>query len=121
MIIVNYSNKELGDWGEHRACIYLKKNNYCLLKRNFRTRQGEIDIIARQNDIIAFIEVKTRKSKKYGFPVEAVNKKKQKKIQSLARCFLQRKDYSCYRVRFDIICIIISGNKARLRHMKNAF
>ncbi|MFW6238444.1 MAG: YraN family protein [Halanaerobiales bacterium] len=118
---MNYSNKELGDWGENRACTYLKDTGYNLVERNFRTRWGEIDIIARREDLIAFIEVKTRKSKKYGTPVEAVNRKKQHKIKSLARSFLQQNDITCCQVRFDIISIKISGCKARLRHLKNAF
>ena len=73
-------NKLKGTYGEDLACKELEKNGYVILKRNFRYRNGEIDIIAEKDGIIIFVEVKLRTSTEKGMPCEAVDIKKQKKI-----------------------------------------
>lgn len=74
--------KELGKAGEERAALYLKRQcGYRILQRNYRTRLGEIDIIARDCDTIVFVEVKTRRSLCYGYPAEAVAQHKQFKLR----------------------------------------
>ena len=72
------NNHELGKEGETRAVEFLWKKGYRILERNFRTKRGEIDIIARNRKEIIFVEVKTRKNLDYGFPSESVNDNKQK-------------------------------------------
>ena len=100
---------ELGKYGEDKACEYLLKTGYCILARNYRTRLGEIDIIAVKEQIISFIEVKTRQSCVFGRPVEAVTKAKQRKIHLCAEAYLQ----DCHllesmpQLSFDVIEIII--------------
>lgn len=99
---------ELGKFGEDRACEYLIKVGYCILARNYRTRLGEIDIIAVKDQVISFVEVKTRQSCVYGRPVEAVTRAKQRKIHLCAEAYLQ----DCHllesmpRLSFDVIEII---------------
>ena len=74
------NNKLKGEKGESLAKSFLVKNGYTIIDTNFRTKTGEIDIIAKKNEIIVFIEVKTRSSLTYGYPYEAVGYKKRQKI-----------------------------------------
>ena len=74
------NNKEVGSWGEEIAAVYLERNGYSIVDRNFYTPEGEIDIIAlreeKEERILFFVEVKTRTSEKYGYPEEAFTRKK---------------------------------------------
>jgi putative endonuclease len=74
------NNKEIGRWGEEIAAVYLKRNGYSIVDRNFYTPEGEIDLIALREEkgerIMIFVEVKTRTSEKYGYPEEAFTRKK---------------------------------------------
>ena len=95
--------RELGRRYELFAADYLKKQGYRIVELNFCCRQGEVDIIARDKDVLVFIEVKYRKNLHSGAPAEAVDAKKQQKIRSAARYYLYRKGYGedvpC---RFDV-------------------
>lgn len=84
------NNKVLGNAGEKIAKIYLERNKYKILETNFRCKQGEIDIIAKDKKELVFIEVKTRKSIKYGLPAEAVNQVKQKHISKTAEYYIYK-------------------------------
>jgi len=74
------NNKEVGNWGEEIAAVYLERNGYSIIDRNFYTPEGEIDLIAlreeKEERILIFVEVKTRTSEKYGYPEEAFTRKK---------------------------------------------
>lgn len=99
-------NIALGKVGEDEAANFLKKKGYKVLERNWRLPKfGEIDIIAKDKGIICFIEVKRRTSSLFGHPYEAVNKKKQFKLSSLALSYLKSKNLMQHRARFDIISI----------------
>ncbi|MEJ6950498.1 YraN family protein [Natronospora cellulosivora (SeqCode)] len=114
------NNRELGEWGEDKAIEYLKKQSYKIIKRNFRYSRGEIDIIAEKNEYLIFVEVKLRKSKKYGSPELAVDIRKQTKIRTVANYYLM-KNSNNKKIRFDVICIEVSNGKGNLKHYKNAF
>ena len=73
--------KALGSKGEDLAIQFLKKKGYRIIDRNYKTSVGEIDIIARDGNTIVFVEVKTRTDDSFGYPFEAVNKKKRQKLQ----------------------------------------
>ncbi len=110
-------NKVTGDSGEQLAKEYLKKNGYKILKTNYKTNIGEIDIIAKQKDFIVFVEVKTRKNDYFGLPREAVNSFKQQKIRQVATQYIKFNklfDASC---RFDVIEIL--GDE--ISHLENCF
>jgi len=83
------STKDFGNYGESVAVDLLIQKGYLILDRNFKSKFGEIDIIAKNNDTIVFIEVKVRRSIRYGYPEEAVNKHKLKKIKKVAQYYLQ--------------------------------
>jgi len=111
----------LGKMGEMLAKSYLEKKGYTILEQNFRMRYGEIDIIAKFQDEIVFIEVKTRSGTEHGLPCEAVNKAKQRKIHRAANYYLLVTDCSCSACRIDIIEILIINSKPFLRQISNAF
>lgn len=105
---------------EYEACAaeFLQQKGYRILERNFRCRQGEIDLIAQKGEFLCFVEVKYRKSAAFGHPEEAVSYTKQAKIRRVAEFYLvYRKlpmDSPC---RFDVIAV--EGQE--IRHIKNAF
>ena len=113
----------LGKAGETIASEYLKKYGYIILEMNYRNFLGEIDIIGEYKNEIAFIEVKTRKSYQYGYPEEAVNIAKQKKIIKTASGYINGKGLQGKNYRFDVILIDFSKeNKVKkIKHIENAF
>ena len=119
--MIKINNKEIGKRGEEYATIFLEKNDYHILKRNFRCKIGEIDIIAydKKEGVIASVEVKTRRSIKYGMPKEAVDKKKQKHIVSATKYYLLVNKLMNYKVRFDVIEIYLTGCTYQINHIKN--
>ena len=115
------NNKILGRKGEDAATNYLKSIGYEIVERNFSCKKGEIDIIAKENqNEYIFIEVKTRTSNKYGNPIEAVNKIKQKHIVSASKFYCYIHDLLDYNIniRFDII-EIYKKEKFYIKHTKN--
>lgn len=111
------ANVEKGRLGENVAVNYIIEKNYIVLERNFRAFTGEIDIIAEKDGEIVFIEVKYRNNIKNGYPREAVNKAKQKKIKNTALAYIEKYGMSEKNFRFDVIEIL--GNN--IEHIENAF
>jgi len=110
-----------GKEGEKIAADFLKKNGYRIMDINYRCPIGEIDIVARDKNVLVFVEVKTRKSSVLGYPEQAVGVKKQKKMSQLALWYLQEKKIQDVSARFDVVAILMlsSGNDIRL--VRNAF
>ena len=81
---------KLGEEGEKLAIDYLKEKGYKIIRHNYKTPIGEIDIIASEGDTLVFIEVKTRESIRYGLPFEAVNNSKRRKITNVALLYLKK-------------------------------
>ena len=113
--------QELGKRGETQAAGLLKKKGYKILEQNYRTRLGEIDIIARDKKTLVFIEVKARASSGYGHPKLAVTPAKQRKISMAALCYLKETDQTRAKARFDVVAVLASGPKPRIEIIKNAF
>ncbi|XOQ44075.1 MAG: UPF0102 protein [Clostridium sp.] len=116
-------NNKSGPFGEQCAAEYLKRKGFRILARNYRSRFGEIDIIAENNQYIIFAEVKTRERFFMVGPEEAVTPAKRIKIAKTALMYL-RKNPTQLQPRFDVIGVITSksGNQVRsLRHIENAF
>ena len=114
-----YIYHEFGKMGEDIAANYLTKNNYKIIERNFRCKQGEIDIIAKDKDEYVFIEVKTRSNLCYGKPREAVNSFKKKRIYKTAKYYLYKKHLENEYIRFDVIEVYIQKNKYKINYLKN--
>lgn len=111
-------NSQKGRAAENIACKFLEDNGCQIRDRNFRCRQGEIDIIIWDKTVLAFVEVKYRSDIRFGYPAEAVTEKKKRKIYYTAKYYRYQhhigEEISC---RFDVIEIL--GNK--IRWIKNAF
>lgn len=111
-----------GKFGEDLAADCLKKKGLKIIERNYRRKCGEIDIIARDNKTIVFIEVKTRTSTTYGSPFEAITFKKQQQIAMVAHDYLCRKKLSNQPARFDVIGITLLPQKeTKIEIIQNAF
>ena len=119
-----------GKKGETLAAKYLKKQGYRILETNFKNTIGEIDIICQDGDEIVFVEVKSRKNKKFGEPKEAVTSSKKKKISMVAQSYLKdiesglrRKGaFQKVRARFDVVSVTLSENgSTSFETIKNAF
>ena len=116
--------KAIGIWGEEQVIDYLKKKNYQILCHNYYSRYGEIDIIAKKDDILAFVEVKTRAKNSICSPAEAVTVAKQKKIYLTALHYLE--EYGAdLQPRFDVceVYVLTAGKSriAEINYLENAF
>lgn len=117
-------NKNLGDFGEDMAECYLKEKGYNIIERNFYVRGGEIDIICMDENILVFVEVKTRKSDKFGEPSEAVDRKKAEHIRYAAERYYESNTFDG-EVRFDVVEVFASINTGipelfQIRHIEDA-
>ncbi|NLM51347.1 MAG: YraN family protein [Firmicutes bacterium] len=109
----------LGTHGEELAARYLQKLGFVLLERNWRCAYGEIDIIAKDGDVLVFVEVKTRRSNRFGTPTEAVHDRKQQKLRLVARHYLYEKKITAFAYRFDVAAV--DGKTGTVTLIKNAF
>ena len=110
-------NKKLGNAGEDLACRYLEKNGYEILEKNIRfSRFCEIDIIARLKDKIIFVEVKTRKTDRFGTPIEAITKTKYENISKGIQFYLM--DHKIKKYQIDVIGITLKP-EIKIEHYKN--
>lgn len=116
-------NKAIGSYGEDLALDYLNKKDYTLIIRNFRNKNGEIDLICKDKEIIVFIEVKSRYSYHFGLPREAVTYFKQKQIINISKYFLYKYKLLNYNCRFDVLEIYFNKNNNTyfIEHIKDAF
>lgn len=116
--------KILGNFGEEKACVYLRRKGYRILDRNFNCRLGEIDIIAQKDNFVVFVEVKLRKNSDFAFAREFVTVSKQRRIISAAMLWLNFKN-SQMQPRFDVIEVYApDGEKTRkpvINHIEDAF
>lgn len=99
----------------------MEKIGYSILTRNFSSRSGEIDIVAKDKMEYVFIEVKTRISKNYGTPIEAVNKSKEKHIIMTSKYYIYKYSLDKQFIRFDIIEVYINKKNNFINHIKNVF
>lgn len=119
------NRKEIGRWGEEIAAAYLNRNGYLIVDRNFYTPEGEIDIIALQDEeeerILIFVEVKTRTSEKYGYPEEAFTRKKWDHMLKAIDRFLQDQPDYGDAWQIDVIAIqrLSEGDPPEIEHFEN--
>lgn len=99
------NNKITGDIGEELAKEFLIRENYQILYKNFKTKIGEIDLIAKDKDTVVFVEVKTRKSLEFGMPYEAVDQRKIKKIIRVAENYIAYREIQNTQYRLSLIHI----------------
>ena len=115
-------NKLVGNIGENLALNFLVNKNYIILEKNYRFHKNEVDIIAKKNNIIIFVEIKSRVNNKYGYGEEAVNYIKQKQIIKVANYYLQKNNFSNYFFRFDVLTVKFNDTMVPMfNHIKDAF
>jgi len=113
---------DIGRFGEDKATEYLVSNGYTILCRNFRWQGGEIDIVASDRTkpgLIVFIEVKTRQTKSFGLPCEAVTASKMRKIKRTIKVYTSIKRCIGSDFRIDVIEVLLLNKKVYIRHLKN--
>jgi putative endonuclease len=110
--------RALGAYGEQLAARYLTEHGVQVVDRNWRCAHGEVDLVARDGDCLVFCEVKTRRSVRFGEPVEAVDWRKLARLRRLTAAWLREHDVRCARVRIDVIAIVRpTHGPAVLRHV----
>ena len=120
---MKHPHHDIAKIGESVAAEHLTEHGYQILEQNYRFQRGEIDLIAKQGKWIIFVEVKTRRSLKFGLPQYAVTKDKQRKISKIALAYLQSQNLMDTPCRFDVIAIQLSPkyDVLKLEQIQSAF
>lgn len=111
----------LGGVGEDLAAVWLKKNGYKIIERNYRCKLGEIDCVAVKDDFLVFIEVKSRKSINFGTPMEAVDRRKRRKMTRLAFHYMLDRRMGETPRRFDVVAVWFNDGPPVVEVFENAF
>ncbi len=115
------SKQHVGQAGERAAAALLREEGFRIIERNFRTPLGEIDVIAEEDDVLCFIEVKTRRSEAYGGPAEAVTPRKQRQIAKVAAVYISRNCPEGRTCRFDVVTVMEKDDLPVADLIKDAF
>ena len=120
------TRQETGEWGEDIAVRQLRKEGYAIAGRRVRpdARNDEIDIVARKGNVLAFVEVKTRRDERFGRPALAVDRRKRQALCRGAAAFIRRANNPAFTYRFDIVEVIgsrTSPDPPVVRHIEDAF
>jgi len=119
------ARQALGELGERVAARWLERGGWRVLERRYRCGHRDIDLVIGREDTVAFVEVKTRRSTRYGDPVEAVNWRKRKELARSAQAWIDRRRGGIARgptvYRFDVVAVLIEGARVRVRHLPDAF
>ena len=116
--------REMGQFGEAETAKYLRKRGYTVLAQGYRCRFGEVDLIARDGELLCFVEVKLRSPGSYGLPREAVDRRKQEKLRKTALFYLSERETDAP-VRFDVAEVYVTEKDTpkaeRIEYIENAF
>ena len=113
------AHNELGKWGEDIAASYLEDNGYEIIERDWKSGHHDLDIVAKKDDTLVIVEVKTRRNRLFGNPEEAIDYKKRQSLQSAINHYVKSHRFGSS-VRFDIISIVGSiGSKPEIDHIKD--
>ena len=118
------ARQQFGRAAEEAAARYLIRDGWTLLGRNVRIGRGELDLIARRGDVLAFVEVKARRTAEYGTPEDAVDARKRRKVARLAEIWLSVRPWALRGVsdvRFDIVAVDAAVRPPVVRHLAGAF
>ena len=112
---------QLGIRGEDLACRKLRRRGYAILARRYRTRHGEIDVVAKDGDVLVFVEVKARATPHFGGPLAAVARAKRRKLTLMALDYLARARISGVACRFDVVAVSMREGKPWVELVRDAF
>lgn len=114
-------NLDFGKEAESAAVRFLKEQGYKVLKRNYKSKFSEIDIVAEDKGVICFVEVKARHSNMFGEPGEAISKHKQRQISKTAICYLKENNAFQHQARFDVVTLLYIGDSPEINLIRDAF
>lgn len=113
--------QSLGKHGEDLACAELEKRGYVIIDRRFRTRCGELDIVARDGGVLVFVEVKARSGSSFGSPFESVTWQKRQRLSQMAASYLFVKRLRAVACRFDVVAILEQQGSCTIELVRGAF
>jgi putative endonuclease len=115
------ARQAFGELGERIAERWLRERGWRVVQRRFRSGHRDIDLVAERDGVVAFVEVKARRGDSYGGPVGAVDWRKQRELSRSARVWIDRHGRGTDAYRFDVIGVLVAGERVRIRHVENAF
>jgi putative endonuclease len=115
------ARQEFGELGERIAERWLKRQGWRVVQRRFRNGHRDIDLVVERDGTVAFVEVKARRGLAFGDPVEAVNWSKQKELVRSASVWIDRHGKPTESYRFDVVGVLVEGDRVQVRHVPNAF
>jgi putative endonuclease len=115
------ANQQFGELGERIAERWLRRRGWRVLQRRFRSGHRDIDLVVERDGTVVFVEVKARRGREFGDPVEAVNWSKQKELARSASVWIDRHGRPSESYRFDVVGVLVEGERVRIRHVPNAF
>lgn len=115
------TTQEFGQLGERIAERWLRKLGWKVIQRRFRNGHRDIDLVMERDGTVAFVEVKARRGTDFGGPLEAVNWSKQRELARSASVWIDRHGRASESYRFDVVGVLVEGDRVRIRHIPNAF
>ena len=115
------TRQALGLLGERIAARWLSRQGWEIVEHRFRSGHRDVDLIARQGGVVAFVEVKARRGDAFGSPVEAVHARKRRELSRSAQVWVDRHGADNAQYRFDVIGVLLDGERVRVRHVPDAF
>jgi putative endonuclease len=115
------ATQDFGELGERIAERWLRRQGWRIVQRRFRAGHRDIDLVVGRDDLVVFVEVKARRGADFGDPVEAVNWKKQRQLVRSASVWIDRHGRPSESYRFDVVGVLVDGERVRVRHVANAF
>ena len=115
------ARQAFGEIGERIAERWLRRQGWRVVQRRFRNGRRDIDLVVERDGTVAFVEVKARRGAGFGGPVEAVNWRKQRELARSAHVWIDRHGRERESYRFDVIGVLVDGDRVRVRHVENAF
>jgi len=115
------ARQALGVQGERIAARWLRRAGWSVLAHRYRSGHRDVDLIVQRADVVAFVEVKTRRGNGFGSPLEAVHWRKQRELSRSAQVWVDRHGVAGVSYRFDVIGVLVEGERVRIRHVADAF
>jgi putative endonuclease len=109
-----------GRFGEQLAAAHLQAQGLIVLDRNWRCDVGEVDIVARDGDALVICEVKTRSSRRFGSPLEAITPEKAARLRRLAACWVRAHGVRPHVIRIDLVGIVVGAGEPEIEHVRGA-
>lgn len=115
------ARQALGLQGERIAARWLRRAGWSVVAHRFRSGHRDVDLIVQQADVVAFVEVKTRRGDGFGSPLEAVHWRKRRELSRSAQVWVDRHGAAGVTYRFDVVGVLVEGERVRIRHVADAF